>query len=184
MSVDRRELFRFIGAGVVAGPCASAGQHVHGGAAAPTAALSSYTPRALTQAQYDTLGGMLDVLLPADEESPGAREAGVARYIDTTLHYADEATRRAWVTGFGALSREVGDRELTAGLTRIAEAELQPRTEGERFFVTFKQAAIQAYYLSAAGRRSLGYKGDTAIREFPGCTHPGHHAGDFGANGR
>jgi hypothetical protein len=173
MSVDRRELFRIIGAGVVAVPALPA-QHTHAPSTqAPTAV---YTPRALTPEQYSALGQFLEVLLPADDISPSAREAGVAAYIDTTLHYADEPTRTVWKSGIDAVGREAAGQDLTAALSRIAENEQHPATDAERFFVTFKQAAIVAYYSSEGGRKSLGYTGDTAIRDFPGCTHANHKA--------
>jgi hypothetical protein len=181
MSVDRRELFRIIGAGVATSATAAA-QHAHPAAAVAAAAQPAYTPRALSPDQYASLERLLEVLLPADEASPSARDSGAARFIDTTLHYGDERTRALWKSGLEAIDKESGNRlygELdipvaTEILARIAESEDRPGTEATRFFVVFKQTAIQAYYQSEAGRRSLGYKGDTAIREFPGCTHQEH----------
>ncbi|MDZ4800917.1 MAG: gluconate 2-dehydrogenase subunit 3 family protein [Bryobacteraceae bacterium] len=181
MSVDRRELFQIIGAGVASSAAASA-QHQHAPGAAPVPASPAYAPRALTPAEYASLQRLLEVLLPADEASPSARDAGVARFIDTTLHFGDERTRALWKSGLEAIDRDSGNRpygELeipvaTVILARVAEAEDRPVTDAARFFGVFKQTAIQAYYQSEGGRRSLGYKGDTAVRDFPGCTHPEH----------
>ena len=180
MSVDRRELFRIIGAGVVAGNAAA--QHEH-----PTLTTKpgDYEPRVLSREQYLTLQRMLEVLLPADELSASARDAGVGMFLDTTLKYSDDRIRTTWLNGIAAvdlLARESGGKTFgqldvaaaMAVMTRIAESEAKPRTDAEKFFVLFKQAAIPAYYLSAEGRKSLDYKGDTAIREFAGCTHPEH----------
>ena len=55
--------------------------------------LSAFTlpadgPRALTRDQYAMLDELTEILIPADEHSGGARAAGVAAYIDSTL--ADE----------------------------------------------------------------------------------------------
>lgn len=180
MSVDRRELFRIIGAGVVAGNAAA--QHEH-----PTLTTKpgDYEPRVLSKEQYATLQRMLEVLLPADELSASARDAGVGMFLDTTLKYSDERIRQTWLSGLSAIdvvAKDTGGSTFgeldipaaTALMTKIAENEAKPQTTAERFFILFKQAAIPAYYLSTEGRKSLDYKGDTAVRDFAGCTHDNH----------
>ena len=153
--MQRRELFPILGAAVAA------------------AAPAEYKPRALSASQYATLDRILDLLLPADVASPGAKEAGVAMYIDTTLTHGDAAMRQVWIAGLQAFEGKSA-AECTALLLRLAEKETNPSTEAEKFFVILKQSAINAYYLSDAGRRSLGYHGDHAIHDFPGCTHVEH----------
>jgi hypothetical protein len=180
MSVDRRELFRMIGAGVVAGNAAA--QHEHG---TLTTKPGDYEPRVFSREQYLTLERMLEVLLPADELGASAREAGVGMFLDTTLKYSDDRIRSTWLTGIAAvdtLARESGGETFgqldvpaaTAVMARIAGNEAAPSTVAEKFFILFKQAAIPAYYLSVEGRKSLEYTGDTAIRDFAGCTHSEH----------
>jgi len=128
---------------------------------------------------------MLEILLPADSVSTSAKDAGVAQYVDTTLKHGDEKLRNAWLAGIDAIDRlaqaqhqtvflRLSSTQANELLGKLALAEDHPETSAERFFVLFKQSAIAAYYLSAAGRKSLGYKGDTAIQDFPGCTHPEH----------
>jgi hypothetical protein len=178
MSVDRRELFRIIGAGVVAGNASA--QHEHRTPAAKQG--GDYEPRILSRDQYATLQRMLEILLPADDISPSAKDAGVGVYIDTTLKHADDKARAAWTSGLSALDALSGGKSFaqldtpaaTAVVARIAGNEAHPRTDAEKFFVLCKQAAISAYYLSDGGRKSLQYVGDTAIRDFPGCTHADH----------
>jgi hypothetical protein len=182
MAIDRRELFTIVGAGVAATGTASA-QHEHRTPATP---LGPYDPRVLSKAQYETLNRLLEILLPADDHSASAKDAGVARYIDTTLKYGDDRLRNAWLAGLEAIDRlaqdqhqrvflKLSDAEANELLSKLAAAEEHPAAPAERFFPLFKQQAISAYYLSDQGRRSLGYRGDTAISSFPGCTHPGHH---------
>jgi hypothetical protein len=182
MPVDRRELFTILGAGLVA-QSASA-QHEH---KTPVTPQGAYKPRVLSAAQYATLQRLLELLLPADETSASARDAGVGMYIDTTLQHGDAQLRGSWTTGLDAVNRlahqthgiefaNLPFTQATALLVSIAEAEGKPNHEAEHFFVLFKQSAISAYYLSDAGRRSLAYRGDTAIRDFAGCTHPEHRA--------
>ena len=182
MSIDRRELFNIIGAGVATGAKVSA-QHEHRTPAAP---VGPYDPRVLSPAQYETLGRIVEILLPDDEHSVSAREAGVPMYIDTTLKYGNARLKNAWLSGLEAIDRlaqadydgsvflKLTAEQAAELLGRLASSEDHPETPAERFFPLLKQQAISAYYLSHAGRDSLGYKGDTAIRDFPGCTHPDH----------
>jgi hypothetical protein len=58
----------------------------------------------------------------------------------------------------------------------MAANESKPATPLETFFSELKSIAIEAFYLSAAGRQSLGYKGNTAVVNFRGCTHPEHQS--------
>jgi hypothetical protein len=163
--MERRELFKIVSAGAIVK--SSEAQHKH---AAPQPV--DYKPRALSAKHYHALERLVDLLLPADAASHGAKDAGVAMYIDTVLTHGDSAMRNIWTSGLDA----IGDASLET-LAALAGKELAPATETERFFVIFKQAAINAYYLSDAGRKSLGYKGDIAIKEFPGCTHAEHQSG-------
>ncbi len=182
MSIDRRELFTIVGAGVATGSTAFA-QHEHRTPATP---LGAYDPRALSAAQYQTLGRIVEILLPEDDHSVSAREAGVPMYIDTTLKYGDERLKNAWLSGLEAIDRlaqtdydgsvflKLTTEQAVELLSNLASSEDHPETAAERFFPLLKQQSISAYYLSQSGRASLGYKGDTAIRDFPGCTHPDH----------
>ncbi len=184
MELDRRELFRIIGASLVAERAGA--QHQHGPAAAGSD-ITGYKPRALTEAQYNTLDVLTEVLLPADETGPGAHDAGVAWYIDTTLHYGDPKTRSAWRNGLDSIetairqAHDISVAELSPShreqiVAYLLKNESNPETDLDKFAVAWKSSAISAYYLSEAGRKSLGYKGDTAITAFAGCTHPEHQA--------
>ncbi|MEJ7609325.1 MAG: gluconate 2-dehydrogenase subunit 3 family protein [Bryobacteraceae bacterium] len=98
MSVDRRELFKIIGAGLTAAELSA--QHEH---RTPTTRKGDYEPRVLNASQYATLQRLLEILLPQDETSPSARQAGVGMYIDTTLKYGDDTLRTFWIAGLAAV---------------------------------------------------------------------------------
>ena len=80
MSVDRRDVFKIIGAGLVTAETV---------AAAP--------PRAFTQAEYDRLTTLVEEIIP------GAAAAGVPWYIDTVLHYGDARARTRWQQGLAQI---------------------------------------------------------------------------------
>jgi len=142
--------------------------------------------RFLNQAQYATVDRFVEILIPADDHSPGASEARVADYLDLLLAESDAQTQREWTTGMAALDEESTRRfqtrfgrlapaQATALVTEISHNESRPSTTLEKFFVSTKDAAIRGYYTSEIGiHKELTYKGNKFLREFVGCTHPEH----------
>ena len=138
-------------------------------------------PRVLSASQYAALDSLVEAIIPADERSPGAREARVADYIDLLLDEGDEALRQQWLDGLAAMDAEAEARfgmpiaklpaeRLDALLTDASRNELQPQTALERFFVTTKQATIAGYYTSEIGiHKDLRYKGNQVLAVFHGC---------------
>ena len=140
-------------------------------------------PRVFSAAQFRTLEALVEAILPADDRSPGAREARVADYVDLLLSESEnEASRRPWLDGLAALDAEAEGRfgapfaRLDAGkieglLTALSRNEAAERkTPLETFFVTAKEATIQGYYTSEIGiQKELRYKGNQVLPEFVGC---------------
>jgi hypothetical protein len=181
--MERRELFRIIAAGAVAGSQASA-QHQHETGAAVDYA--GYRPRFFTAAEYETLDRLCEIIIPAEDQSPGAHQAQVRFFIDTVLHYSDSQSQQRWraglkavedaaQAGFGKSFVECEARQQDAIVARMARNEGAPENELERFFGLLKRLTVDGYVLSEVGaRQGLGYKGDISLAEFPGCTHPEH----------
>jgi hypothetical protein len=69
---------------------------------------------------------------------------------------------------------EITREQATEIVGTMAANETNPVTELDQFFVAVKRLALEAFYLSSAGKQSLGYKGDTAIPQFRGCTDHEH----------
>jgi hypothetical protein len=57
-----------------------------------------------------------------------------------------------------------------------AQSPPAPNEPQARFFKAIKEATIDGFYTSKIGIEELGYQGNTVLDEFPGCTHPEHHA--------
>jgi len=179
--MERRELFRILAAGAAASPVPA--QHSHG--AAPLD-LSSYKPRFFSTGEYETLDRLCEIIIPADGASPGASEAQVRYYIDVLAHYGDARSKQQWRDGLKSVESAAqasfgkpfieGSREQQEEIVaRMARNEGAPRTGLERFFGLLKRMTIDGYHLSDAGKREgLGYKGDTSVTEFAGCSHPEH----------
>jgi gluconate 2-dehydrogenase gamma chain len=92
--VERREILRFIGIASVAGAFpgfsrwafACAQEHVHAARVGADAvnmqgSRGPYKPQFFSAQQYRMIEHLVDIIIPADE-TPGAKEAGVAEFVD------------------------------------------------------------------------------------------------------
>src|SRR6185369_15963470 len=88
---SRRELLKSVGAALAAEGILSAQQaeHVHNAVMQEKAA-APYKPKALTAREYATLRRLSDLIIPADEHSKGALEAGAADFIDFLCAASDD----------------------------------------------------------------------------------------------
>src|SRR5918996_3210237 len=66
--------------------------------------------KVLSPAQYATVETLVEAIIPADERSPGAREARVADYLDLALSEAEDAQRKEFLDGLTALDAEAVGR--------------------------------------------------------------------------
>ncbi|PYQ71819.1 MAG: hypothetical protein DMG01_25080 [Acidobacteria bacterium] len=138
-------------------------------------------PKVLTPPQFQTLEALVEMIIPADDRSPGAKQARVADYIDLLLSESEPEHTLRWIGGVAALDAEATARfrtpfvELTAAqsdaiLHDISRNEIAPQSALEEFFVMAKQATIRGYYTSEIGiHQELRYKGNKFLREFVGC---------------
>jgi hypothetical protein len=138
-------------------------------------------PLVLSPSQYATLEALVETIIPADEQSPGAKEARVADYVDLLLSETDAGVKLQWLGGLAELDEEAQaqfKRRFTAldaaqkdaVVGAIARNERAPQTPIETFFVMAKTATINGYYTSEVGiHRELRYQGNKMLPEFVGC---------------
>ncbi len=139
-------------------------------------------PKFFTAAELALVDEMSDMIIPTDQQSAGARAAGVALYIDGRLAEAFEKDQperwRAGIKAVEALSTEMHGKAFMAStpeqrlalLTRIAAAESDPKSDAEKFFREIKSGTIRAYYTSKIGiHDDQQYKGNVI--------QPGDYAG-------
>jgi gluconate 2-dehydrogenase subunit 3-like protein len=174
-ALSRREMIATTAA-ALATPLLNAGAMATPSASGPSA------PRFLTAAEHALLDELTELIIPADDHSPGARAALVAGYIDGRLAESLEPDWQAqWRSGLQAvddLSREVNGKPFleatpdarVAVLTRMAARESDPKTPVERFFRELKRWTVRGYYTSKIGIHvDQRYKGNVYQRgEFAG----------------
>lgn len=123
------------------------------------------------------LDELMEMIVPADDHSPGAHAARTSWFADRMIATSDDAAKAQWRNGLGLLRQEAKRTSLTEILQKIAANEEDPKTELERFFVVLKRTTVNGYYTSEIGiQQEMEYTGNTYLARFPECTHPEHKA--------
>ena len=147
--------------------------------------LRDYQPKFFDREDFEALQAFTEILIPTDD-TPGAREARCAHFIDFVLQASADAapdTQRQWRRAMAAL-KEAGFHAADAPRRSAIVAEMA-RPERERgaqhpaYFAyrLIKQENAFAFYTSRAGLiEALDYRGNTFNVTFPACTHPEHRA--------
>jgi hypothetical protein len=144
----------------------------HGSSAPPEPPLlRNYQPKFFPPEDFAALQAFTEILIPTDD-TPGAREAYCAHYIDFVLQAAVDQ-QPSWRDAMSAL-RSAGFHAANAA-RRAAIVEAMSKQDHAAFRL-IKQHNTFAFYTSRAGMiEALDYKGNSYNSTFPACTHPEHH---------
>jgi hypothetical protein len=179
LQFSRRDLLAKLAAGASLVAAADA-QHVHESVAKEKAAQKgSYKPKALNAHEYATLQHLSDLIIPADDRSPGALAAGAADFIDFLCGASDEM-RDIFTGGLlwldDAMAHRYGGKtfldaapgEQTDMLDRIAFRKNQSPelNAGIQFFAFCRRMVADAYYTTPIGYKEVGFMGNGAMAEF------------------
>jgi gluconate 2-dehydrogenase gamma chain len=176
--VSRRDLLRGIAlSATLGGLPLEAAQHVHDLALQEKAA-GPYKPKLFNAHEYATLRRLADLIVPADDVSPGALAAGAPEFIDL-LSSQNPELAAIYTGGMAWLDREMQRRYSTdfVGVTpeqQIAMLDLIAYKKNEspelgpgiRFFTWVRKMVVDAFYTSPVGIKDLGYIGNTAVSKF------------------
>lgn len=193
-NVSRRSALKGIAVGMgaslpVLNSNALAQDHQHGSAAAKAPAKKAATaPKFFSADQMALIGTISELIIPTDDNSPGAIAAEVPQFIDLMISESSPETKKQWTDGLAAVdkmsqsknsaafNKATKDQQI-ALLTEISKNEAKPATTEEKFFKSIKSMTIDGYYTSKIGiHQELKYKGNTYLKEFKGCTHPEHQS--------
>lgn len=173
-----------------AGGSASSGSQAAANAFAPPEPplLRDYQPKFFGAEDFAALQAFTEILIPTDD-TPGAREAHCAHYIDFVLQAAattgvNATLQKDWRDAMSAL-RAAGFHAADAQ-QRAALVEEMSRPEHDRSatashpahraYRLIKQHTTFAFFTSRAGMiETLDYRGNSFNLTFPACTHPEHH---------
>lgn len=138
--------------------------------------------RFFTSQEWPTVRLLSDLILPRDERSGSATDAGVPEFIDVLLAEGSESHQVAvrgglvWLdrecrARYGHPFRETSESERTEMLDAIAwPARSSPSVRpGVAFFTRFRDLVAGGFWSSEMGVEDLGYVGNRFVTAWTGC---------------
>jgi len=186
--ISRRDALRTISAGATAGSLWSvipleAAAHAHKMVREEKARAASYTPKFFDAHQYKTLQSLCQTIIPPDEHSGGAIEAGAPEFIDLLtsenkeyqltlgggILWLDSTCADRWGKPYLDCS-PADQKEILDLIAYKANAQKNPGlSQGVAFFAFLRKLTADGFYTSEIGIEDLHYIGNTYLAEFPGC---------------
>ena len=190
--VSRREIFHIIGTTPAIAAAASGvafaqknPEHSHN-AAAPDAKGSSQR-KIFDDHQWKTVGLLCDMIIPADERSGSATQAGVPDFIDDWLDFRnhedgdqnftaqilggltwlDAESQRLFQQNFADAAVEKR-KQILDRIAWPAKAEASDRP-WVTFFTKFRDLTVSGFFSSKMGVADLPYLGNRAVAQWNGC---------------
>ena len=188
--VTRRDILRTLAMGAVGGSVlqvipAKAAEFVHQAVRKEKAAspAGKYVPKYFSERQYEAVNWLCDAILPKDEHSGGAVEAGAPEFIDLLTSENEKYQLRLgggliWLDSFcadryGKPFMECTPEQRREVLDLIAYRKNATKdaglSAGVAFFAFLRKMTCDGFYTSKIGIADLQYIGNTSLRSFPGC---------------
>ena len=185
-NMQRREMVRLLAAAPLAMAFDWTPQEVERASGAvlatrkATSAGTQFEPQFFTAHEYETVRILVDLILPRDERSGSATDAGVPEFMDFIV--ADQQGRQtamrgglAWIDvqckrRFGSTFVECAVEQRTELLDELAWPErARPElSHGVAFFTSFRDLTASGFWSSRMGVEDLQYLGNVAT-EWDGC---------------
>jgi len=146
-----------------------------------TAEGTAYAPKFFTAAEFRTVRILADMIIPRDDRSGSASDAGVPEFMDFTMN--DRPNSQKWMrdglawlnaqsnTRFGKQFADATETQREAILNDIAWPARAPATmaDGVGFFIRFRDLTSSGFWSSQIGVKDLQYKGNVFVAEWNGC---------------
>jgi hypothetical protein len=185
---NRRDVLRLLTAGPLAAgltwteaEAQQAHQQAQTAQAAAKKSAAPFKPKFFTAHEYATVNLLVDLIIPKDERSGSATDAGVPAFMDFMM--TDQPARQtAMRGGLAWLDRESVSRfektfvactaaERSKILDDIAWPHKAPpaMSHGVAFFNSFRDLTASGFFTTKMGIEDLQYKGNGYVREWTGC---------------
>lgn len=144
-------------------------------------AQQDYTPKNFTAHEYDTVRVLVDLIVPRDEKSGSATDAGVPQFMDFMMGDRPQMQTPmkgglAWLDAecehrFGKAFVDCAPEQQTAVIDAIAWPAKAPEdmSQGIAFFNRFRDLTCSGYYSSKMGVADLQYIGNVYNPGYDGC---------------
>lgn len=181
--MNRRQALGILGLATTVGLVGCTADDVERAAKAAEAA-KDYVPTFFTPEEWRTVGVLADIVIPKDDRSGSATDAGVPAFIDFMMGERTESGEQLRA-GLTWLDTESQKRFTSAFATLTAEQQLAivndiawPRKapagmeDGVEFFNRFRNLCASGFWSSRMGVEDLGYRGNVANASWEGCPEP------------
>ncbi len=186
--VSRRDIFQILGAVPAAAAMTGGGHdHMHMTPEPAPVAKGPYKRQTFDDHQWHTVNVLCDLIIPADERSVSASQAGVPEFIDDWIQFRTEQdgnmNLRAEI--FGGLmwldreSKRLFEKDFASAsvdqqkqlLDRVAYPAKAAKEDSPwvAFFNQFRSLTVGGFFSSKAGVADLPYLGNRAVAEWKGC---------------
>jgi gluconate 2-dehydrogenase gamma chain len=190
MSISRRDILKSLSMTAVTGSVLrviplEAAEYAHRIVSAEKAATEdqAYTPKFFSAHAYKTLQSLCNKIIPPDDDSKGAVEAGAPEFIDLLtsenteyqvalgggLMWLDNTCIDRYEKTYLDCSSEQ-QKEIIDLIAYRKNAKHDPSLgQGIEFFGFLRKLTADGFFTSEIGINYLGYIGNTYVQEFPGC---------------
>ncbi len=140
-----------------------------------------FAPRFFTAAEFRTVHVLADMIIPRDERSGNATDAGVPEFMDFMM--IDRPNNQKWMrpglawidaqssTRFGKPFADAAQSQREAILNDIAWPARAPASmaDGVSFFNRFRDLTSSGFWSSQMGVKDLKYEGNLFASDWNGC---------------
>jgi hypothetical protein len=184
--IQRREVLRILGTAAAAAHFPGFSKWTfacgHVGNAALQIKPAMYRPQFFTAAEYATVERLTEMIIPSDG-SPGAREAGVAEFIDFMVASDPDVQYefRMGLAGLNAHAEQTNGKRFGELTPEQQTSLLEPmgfkdkarlgEETGRHFFRTIREYTVTGFYTSEIGFKELDNPALKFYAESPQCPH-------------
>lgn len=149
---------------------------------APAAgAKPAFKPKFFTAHEYATVTILVDLIIPKDERSGSATDAGVPQFMDFMM--IDQPRRQVAMRGGLALIDRLAMDRVGKPFARATDAERRQvldeiaytsnpdrgLSQAIAFFNSFRDLTASGFWSTKMGVKDLQYQGNTFVAEWQGC---------------
>ena len=145
---------------------------------------TAFKPKFFTAHEYATVGLLVDLIIPKDERSGSATDAGVPEFMDFMM--TDQPQRQTAMRGGLALIDRLCESRYDKRFTALTDGQRRAildeiaytsnRDPGMRqhitFFNSFRDLTASGFWTTKMGIEDLQYQGNVFIDEWNGCPAP------------
>lgn len=156
-------------------------QQAHAHAQAATASARPFTPTFFTPAEYAMVAVLVDLIIPRDERSGSATDAGVPAFMDFMM--IDQPRRQVAMRGGLALVDRLSVDRCGKRFTGAVDAERRQLldeiayttnpdpglSQAVAFFSSFRDLTASGFWSTKIGVADLQYQGNVFVDEWTGC---------------